>query len=62
MRVPLRTSSSKCGVWERGLWTPKAKSVLGIRLYHSSKDSPVLKVAKHWGRFSREIMVRNTIC
>lgn len=26
------------------------------------QDFPVLKVARHWGRFPRETMARNTIC
>lgn len=40
---------------------PEAGSILGVKLDHS-KDSPGLKVARHWGRFPRETVARNTIC
>lgn len=40
---------------------PEARSILGVKLDHS-KDSPGLKVARHWGRFPRETVARNTIC
>lgn len=49
------------GLMERGVWMPEARHILGIKLDHS-KDSPGLKVARHWGRFPRETVARNTIC